>query len=160
MSLKSKRRTILLEPEINDLFGAPKLTFEQKRLYFSLNDPEVDTFNAIRDRYNGIYFVLLLGYFKVKPVILNISYSGVRDDLEFIANELFPGVKLKRKNLLPAQKTRTSVPSSCATPGVFASCYQVLVRTKNYSSTLQQSLHRGNLKLSSETLNAVFKYIW
>ncbi len=107
MSLKSKRRTILLEPEINDLFGAPKLTFEQKRLYFSLNDPEVDTFNAIRDRYNGIYFVLLLGYFKVKPVILNISYSGVRGDLEFIANELFPGVKLKRKNLLPAQKTRT-----------------------------------------------------
>lgn len=106
MSLKSKRRAILLDSEIQDLYGAPKLTFEQKRYYFSLNDPELDALRSIRDRYNKVYFVLLLGYFRVKPVVLNIRYGDVWDDLQFISGELFPGVKLKRKNLSPVQKTR------------------------------------------------------
>ena len=106
MSLKSKRRTILLDSEIQDLYGAPKLAFEQKRYYFSLNDPELDAFRSIRDRYNRVYFVLLLGYFKVKPVILNIRYSDVRDDLLFIAGEFFPDMKLGRKNLSPMQRVR------------------------------------------------------
>lgn len=106
MSLKSKRLTILLGSEIQDLYGAPKLTHEQKRYYFSLNDPEVDALRSFRDNYNRLYFVLLLGYFKVKPVVLNFRYGDVGDDLQFIATEIFPGVKLKRKNLSPAQKTR------------------------------------------------------
>jgi len=106
MSLKSKRLTILLDSVIQDLYGAPKLTFEQKRYYFSLNDPELEALRSIRDRYNSVYFVLLLGYFKVKPVVLNIRYGDVRDDLQFIAGELFPGVKLKRKSLSPMQKVR------------------------------------------------------
>lgn len=106
MSLKSKRLTILLESEIQDLYGAPKLTLEQKRYHFSLNDPEVEALRSFRDSTNRLYFVLLLGYFKVKPVTLNLSYGAVRDDLQFIVTEIFPGVKLKRKNLSPAQKTR------------------------------------------------------
>ncbi|MBM70838.1 MAG: hypothetical protein CME43_15315 [Haliea sp.] len=106
MSLKSKRLTILLDSEIQDLYGAPKLAHEQKRYYFSLNDPEVDALRSFRDNYNRVYFVLLLGYFKVKPVVLNLRYGDVRDDLQFIATEIFPGVKLKRENLSPAQKTR------------------------------------------------------
>ncbi|NCF20708.1 MAG: DUF4158 domain-containing protein [Haliea sp.] len=59
MSLKSKRRTILLDSDIQDLYGAPKLSFEQKRYYFSLNDPELDALRSIRDRYNRVYFVLM-----------------------------------------------------------------------------------------------------
>lgn len=106
MSLKSKRRAILLDSEIRDLYGAPKLRIEQKRHYFSLNDPEFDALRSIRDRFNRVYFVLLLGYFKVKPVVLNIRYSDVRDDLQFIAGELFPGMKLKRINLAAMQKVR------------------------------------------------------
>ena len=106
MSRKSNRRAILLDSEIQDLYGAPKLAFEQKRYYFSLNDPELDALRSIRDRYNRVYFILLLGYFKVKPVVLNIRYSDVRDDLQFIAGEFFPGMKLGRKNLSPMQKVR------------------------------------------------------
>ncbi len=106
MSLKSKRRTILLDSEIQDLYGAPKLTFEQKQYYFSLNDLEFDALRSIRDRYNRGYFVLLLGYFKLKPVVLNIHFGEVRDDLQFITGELFPGIKLRRKNLSHMQKAR------------------------------------------------------
>ncbi len=106
MSPKSKRRAVLLDSEIQDLYGAPKLAFEQKRYYFSLNDPELDALRSTRDRYNRVYFVLLLGYFKVKPVVLNIRYSDVREDLQFIAGECFPGMKLGRKNLSPMQKVR------------------------------------------------------
>lgn len=106
MSQTSKRRALLLDSEIRDLYGAPKLTFEQKRYYFSLNDPEFHAIRSIRNRYNRLYFVLLLGYFKVKPVVLNIRYSDVREDLQFIAGEFFPGMKLKRKNLSAMHKVR------------------------------------------------------
>ena len=75
-SLKSKRRTILLDSEIQDVYGAPKLAFEQTQYYFSLNDPELDALRSIRNRYNRVYFVRLLGYFKVKPVVLSIHYNG------------------------------------------------------------------------------------
>jgi hypothetical protein len=104
MSVKRRRRTILLDSEIGELYGAPQLTPEQKRHYFSLNDPESDALRSIRDRYTKVYFVLLLGYFKVKPVVLNLRHSEVRNDLQFIAEELFPGMKLVRKNLSPCKR--------------------------------------------------------
>lgn len=106
MSLKSKRRAILLDSEIQDLYGAPKLASEQKRYYFSLNDPELDAVRSIRDRYLRVYFVLLLGYFKVRPVVLSIRYSDMWEDLQFIAGEFFPGLKPGRKNVSPMQKVR------------------------------------------------------
>ncbi len=106
MRLHRKRLTILLESEIRDLFSPPKLTIEEKRLYFALNDLEEEAFNRIRNRYHRCYFVLLLGYFKVKPVSLNFGYSEVREDLSFIVNEYFQGGKPKRQNLTKSQRSR------------------------------------------------------
>ena len=106
MKPSRKRLTILHQPEIQDLFGPPKLTVEEKRLYFALNDPEIEAFHSIRDRQQRCYFVLLLGYFKVKPVMLSLGYSDVQDDLAFIASEYFPGTKPKRKNLTKSQRSR------------------------------------------------------
>jgi len=64
---------------------------------------------SIRNRYNRVYFVLLLGYFKVKPVVLNIRYSDVREDLQFIAGEFFPGMKLGRKTCRPCKECESTV---------------------------------------------------
>ena len=106
MSLSSKRLTILLDSEIKDLFGTPKLSIEEKRHYFSLNDLELDVFHSFRNNYNSVYFVLLLGYFKIKPVVLNPGYIETKEDLGFIANELLPGFKPKRATFSRSQKAR------------------------------------------------------
>ncbi|MCU7882419.1 MAG: DUF4158 domain-containing protein [Candidatus Thiodiazotropha sp. (ex Lucinoma aequizonata)] len=71
-----------------------------------MNDPEMEVFHSIRDRYSRIYFVLLLGYFKVKSVVLNFGYVEISDDLRFIANEFYPGIKIKRYNLARSQRSR------------------------------------------------------
>jgi len=106
MSQNSKRLSILLDSEINELYSPPSLTPEQSRHYFSLNDIELESFNRLKDRYSQLYFVLLLGYFKIKPVILNFTFSQVKNDFKFVALEYFPGEKFKQRNLDPSQKTR------------------------------------------------------
>ena len=64
-----KHLAILHQSEIRDLYGPPRLTIEEKRFYFTLNDLELKSFQSIRDRQHRCYFVVLLGYFKVKPVM-------------------------------------------------------------------------------------------
>jgi len=106
MSQFSKRLSILLDSEINELYSPPSLTPEQSRHYFSLNDIELESFNRLQDRYSRVYFVLLLGYFKIKPVILNFTFSQVSNDFKFVASEYFSDEKFKQRNLDPSQKTR------------------------------------------------------
>jgi len=106
MSQSSKRLSILLDSEINELYSPPSLTSEQRRHYFSLNDIELESFNRLKDRYSQLYFVMLLGYFKIKPVILNFTFSQVKDDFKFVASEYFPDNKFKQQNLSRSQKSR------------------------------------------------------
>jgi len=106
MSQSSKCLSILLESEINELYSHPSLTSEQRRHYFSLNDIELDSFIRFKDRYSQLYFVLLLGYFKIKPVILNLTFSQVKDNFKFVASEYFSDNKFKQQNLSRSQKSR------------------------------------------------------
>ncbi|HEB26710.1 MAG TPA: Tn3 family transposase [Porticoccus sp.] len=70
------------------------------------NPVETVEIDSIVDRYHKIYFVLLLGYFKVKPVVLNFTFSEVKDDFHFVAAELFPEKAFKPRNFPPRQRTR------------------------------------------------------
>jgi hypothetical protein len=101
-----KRLAILHQSEIQDLFGPPRLTIEEKRFYFTLNDLELKSFASIRDRQQCCYFIVLLGYFKVKPVMLNVSFTDVREDLDFVRAEYLPGTSTKRQNLTKSQRSR------------------------------------------------------
>ena len=46
----SKHLIILHEAEINDLYGVPRLSLEEKRVSFSLNDLEQDVIKSIEGR--------------------------------------------------------------------------------------------------------------
>lgn len=102
----SKRLTILHTAEINDLYGIPSLSLEEKRVSFALNDLELDAINSIRDRKHKCYAIALLGYFKIKPIQLNPAYKQLKEDLTFIAEEYFPKFKVPRFNVSRKQKTR------------------------------------------------------
>lgn len=105
MSYK-ERLTILHESEINDLYGVPSLSLEEKRVSFALNDLEQDAIKSIRDRNHKCYAIVLLGYFKIKPIQLNLTYKVLQADLAFIADEYFSKFKAPRFSVSRMQKTR------------------------------------------------------
>ena len=96
--------TILTRAEQADLYSPPIFSIEEQRLYFSLNDAELAVFRSIRLRAHRCYFVAILGYFKSKPVILDIAYSQVSKDLMFISKELLGGKGLRP--FTPSQKQK------------------------------------------------------
>lgn len=102
----SKRLSILHEAEINDLYGIPCLSLEEKRVSFALNDLELDVIKSIRDRNHKCYAIALLGYFKIKPIQLSPTHKELRDDLNFIVEEYFPKFKVPRFSVSRMQKTR------------------------------------------------------
>ena len=104
--LYSKRLTILQEAEVYDLFGIPNLSVEEKRVYFSLNDSESDVIQSIRNRNHKCYAIALLGYFKIKPIQLSLSYSQIRPDLIFLAKEYFPKFKVTGFSVSRIQRAR------------------------------------------------------
>lgn len=106
MSQSSKRLSILLDSEVTDLYGPPKLTKEQRQVCFLMDDVEHAVFQSFRDHYAQVYLALLLGYFKIKPVILVFSFSQIKDDFKFIVDEYLSGISLRQSNLGRTQKTR------------------------------------------------------
>lgn len=80
--------SILTRAEQADLYSPPIFSIEEQRLYFTLNDAELAVCRSIRLRAHRCYFVAILGYFKSKPVILDIAYSKISNDLGFISKEL------------------------------------------------------------------------
>jgi hypothetical protein len=105
MSYK-ERLTILHTAEINDLYGVPKLSLEEKRISFALNDMEQDVIDSIRDRNHKCYAIALLGYFNIKPIPLNPSFKALKEDLVFIANEYFQNAKVPRFSVNRMQRSR------------------------------------------------------
>lgn len=102
----NERLKILHDAEINDLYGIPSLTLEEKRISFALNDLEMDVIKSIRDRNHKCYAIALLGYFKIKPIPLSPSYKALQEDLTFIAEEYFPKFKVPRFSVSRMQKAR------------------------------------------------------
>ena len=98
--------SILTSAEQLDLYSPPIFSVEEQRLYFTLNDAELAVCRSIRLRAHQCYFVAILGYFKSKPVILDVAYSQVTDDLTFISKALSGGKGLRP--FTPSQKQKRS----------------------------------------------------
>ena len=102
-----KRLKILTEAEIGDLFGPPVLNNNDQRFLFTLNDYELAIAHKIRRRDQRCMFVVLLGYFKVKPITLSPGYHQIKQDIKYVCSEIFPGSGLRPFNL--TQKTRVRI---------------------------------------------------
>lgn len=73
----------------------PRLSEEDQRFFFSLDDSELPLIQRFRDRKTQAIHVLLLGYFKVKPVVNNFAYHSVKADLKYIADKVLGGKGFK-----------------------------------------------------------------
>jgi len=102
-----KRIKILTETEATELFGPPVMNSHDQRFFFTLNDAELKESEKIRDRNHRRMFVVLLGYFKAKPVMLSPGYHQVKQDLKYVCKEVFPGSGIRPFNLTQKARVRT-----------------------------------------------------
>jgi len=85
--------------EYLDLYDHPRFNDNDRDFFFNLNDLETSTLKQFRIVQNKAHFILLLGYFKAKPVTLTFTWGMVKSDLTHIYARYFPKVRLVRKSL-------------------------------------------------------------
>lgn len=85
--------------EQHDLYDPPLFNDNDREYFFDLNEAELFEFHQLRVTQNKAYFVLLLGYFKAKPVTLTFTWGMVQKDLYYIYQKHLPNSKPIRKNL-------------------------------------------------------------
>ena len=89
-----KRLKILGEDEIKSIYERPHFTYEDRCHYFSLSQPEKDLLETFRSVKAKAYFILQLGYFKVKHQFFTFDLHEVDEDLQYILNEHFNNSEL------------------------------------------------------------------
>lgn len=107
MAANKHRLSILTNEEIDDLYGLPRFTDEERLLYFDLSAAEQAEV-ALRRGSMGVYLVLQLGYFKAKRQFFDVSPGDVRDDVTHILRRHFPRLAWKEVRL-PTPPTRTGL---------------------------------------------------
>lgn len=89
MKSPSKRLKILTANEIEDLYGLPSFTNEERFKYFTLNSLEEDALKNLRSISSKIVFILSLAYFKAKTMFFTFSEDQVQDDVNFVCLKYF-----------------------------------------------------------------------
>lgn len=85
--------------EHHDLYDVPQFNENDRDYFFTLNESELFELEQLRVSSNKAYFILLLGYFKAKPVTLTLTWGIVKNDLTYIYQKYFPNSKVPRKNI-------------------------------------------------------------
>lgn len=94
-----RRLVILKNAEIEELFSLPSFNHSDREEFFSM-DETVKKFIYRLNRFEAkVYFLLLLGYFRAKPLIHDFSASEVQEDLKYVLNKYFNGKQLKQFKL-------------------------------------------------------------
>ena len=85
MTFDSRRLAILTAREIDELYGLPRFTAEERRIYFDLSPAERAAADAVHTGAAAVHMVLQLGYFKAKRQFFTYAPEMVCDDLRHIA---------------------------------------------------------------------------
>jgi len=86
----SHRLSLLSAEEIEDLYGLPRFTDEDRQLYFDLSVPEREAVDACTASV-AAQLILQFGYFKAKRQFFNYEPDGVLEDLRYVIERYFPG---------------------------------------------------------------------
>lgn len=96
MQKHKKRISILTKSEVNELYQVPSFNSVERSEYFSLDTSlkkEIDKVININSR---VYLILIIGYFRYKPVLTEFTSKNVRGDIKHIIHTYY---KNKSTNL-------------------------------------------------------------
>lgn len=91
---EQKRLKILSNEELDEIYGRPCFTYEDRQSYFSLNHPEKELLLILRSIRSQAYFILQLGYFKAKHQFFIFELNEVAEDLHYMLGEHFGGIEI------------------------------------------------------------------
>lgn len=90
MATDSRRLSILSGQEIDDLYGLPRFTEDDRPVFFDLSPVEREAVDAVHAISTAVQLTLQLGYFKAKHQFFVYARQAVLDDLEHIRGRYFP----------------------------------------------------------------------
>ncbi len=80
MSNPDKRLSILSDSEVQELFGLPRFSADDRQMYFSLDPDESLIFESLRFVSTQLLFLLQLGYFKASHQFFIFDLKEVEAD--------------------------------------------------------------------------------
>lgn len=84
------RLTILEDQEIEELYGRPQFTPDDRRHFFSLTPEERLITDRHYDLVNRVLFILQAGYFKAKTMFFVFEFDEVMEDARHILQRHYP----------------------------------------------------------------------
>ena len=90
MAANSRRLSILSAAEVDDLYGLPSFTPDERGLYFDLSAKESDAVGSVHTASVAVHLILQLGYFKAKRQFFVYENHTVLEDLGYIVGRYFP----------------------------------------------------------------------
>ena len=66
MNVNSRRLSILTKSEIDDLYGLPRFSDDDRSLFFDLSAVEQKAVDAVHTCSSAVHLILQIGYFKAK----------------------------------------------------------------------------------------------
>ena len=99
-NIENKRLRILGDEEVENIYGRPCFTYEDRCNYFSLSHPEKELLQSLRSVKSKAYFILQLGYFKAKYQFYTFELHEVEEDLQYILKNHFNDNVIEDKNAI------------------------------------------------------------
>jgi TnpA family transposase len=96
MNANSRRLSILTKSEIDDLYGLPCFSDDDRCLFFNLSAIEQKAVDAVHTRSAAVHLTLQIGYFKAKQQFFVYEREAVLDDLHYILLQYFPDQALDK----------------------------------------------------------------
>lgn len=90
--LSQKRLKILDKGEIEDLYGRPRFTEDERALYFSLSPVEQAALENLHRR-SRLYCILEMGYFKARHQFFIFHLDDVQEDACYVQETYLPDLK-------------------------------------------------------------------
>jgi TnpA family transposase len=87
---RNRRLKILGQDEIDEIYGLPRFSDEERELYFSLTPSEEVAIDDLHSTRSKIAFILQLGYFKARCLFFVFTADEVTADLHHVAARYFP----------------------------------------------------------------------
>jgi len=105
------RLRILSEQEIDDLYGRPHFTQQERDEYFALSAQEKAALEQFHSYKSKLFFMLQLGYFKARLTFFVFGLKDVEEDAAYLKRRYFPdfndagsaiakGTRLKQQKLI------------------------------------------------------------
>ena len=90
-SAKDRRLFVLSDEEISELYDRPVFDLADRRDKFSIDELTAELVSKMRKLDTKVALVLLIGYFRKKPVVSRFSFIEAQEDVEYICDTHFPG---------------------------------------------------------------------